>query len=212
MTKVTVEADTIEEALAQACAQLGASRDQITYRVLSEPNKGLLGLIGRRQAVVEVRRAEHPVQKAVCFLTELIARLGIKAQVEVHPSSEEGQPVVLELIGEELGILIGRRGRTIEALQLLTHTVANRGAAKPVRFQLDAGGYRERRREQLVAITERAVAKARTTKQSVELAPMPSHERKIVHLAAQSHPDITTYSIGTEPERRVVITCNQPSE
>ncbi|MFC7440166.1 RNA-binding cell elongation regulator Jag/EloR [Laceyella putida] len=209
---MTIEADTIEEALEQACARLQVSRDQITYRVLSEPNKGLLGgLIGRRQAVVEVALAEHPVEKAVHFLTELVAKLGIKAQVHVHPPQDGEQPVVLELVGEELGPLIGRRGQTIEALQILTHTVANRGTTKPVRFQLDADGYRKRRQERLVGITEKAVAEALATKRPVELAPMPAHERKVVHLVAQNHAGIVTYSIGTEPERRVVIDWNRQS-
>jgi spoIIIJ-associated protein len=205
LTKVTVEAETIEEALDQACAQLQTSRDQVSYRVLSEPNKGLLGIIGRRQAVVEVTLVEDPVQKGVRFLTELVAKLGVEAQVHVHTPLDEQDAVVLELVGKELGPLIGRRGQTIEALQLLTHTVANRGAETPVRFQLDAGGYRKRRLDLLVGVTEKAVAEAQAKKGSVELSPMPAHERKLVHLIAQNHAGIDTRSIGVEPERRVVI-------
>ncbi|MFC4546829.1 RNA-binding cell elongation regulator Jag/EloR [Paenactinomyces guangxiensis] len=202
---MVVQAKTVEDAVRLACHRLNASRDNVDVHVLEQPKKGFFGLFGMREARVEVERIFDPVEEAVRFLGEVITKMGLSAEIEVESASSSSKPVVLHLKGDKLGILIGRRGQTLESLQYLVNIAANRGVKKQVRFMLDADGYRKRREEALVNLAERLAKQVLRTKKEIVLDPMPPGERRIIHGAIQKEKRLTTHSVGDEPNRRVVI-------
>lgn len=200
---IEVRGRTVEEALAAAAERLGVSREDVEAEVLEEPARGFLGLVGHRDAVIRARPRLTKARFARLFLAEVARRAGLAVQVRVeeHPgfiaASVEGGP--------GLGILIGRRGAVLEALQYLVNVSAARISDERRRIIVDVGGYRERRREALERLALRMAERVRRTRRQVVLEPMSAAERRIVHLALQDHPDVRTESTGTEPNRRVVI-------
>lgn len=203
MNKVTVSAKTVEEAVAQALKQLNTGRENVKVKVLREPSSGFLGLIGAKDAEVEVSRIVDPVSDAVQFLTQVTQKMGL--DITVTTDSDEDR-TLLNMNGDNLGVLIGRRGQTLDALQYLTNIVANRNHVGHVRFIVDAENYRHRRQETLEKLADRLVDKVKRTGREVRLEPMNPLERKIIHTRVQAFDGISTYSEGDEPHRRVVIT------
>ena len=137
------------------------------------------------------------------FLTGLLERMESPAQVRVYLPEKGRYKVILE--GENLGVLIGRRGETLDAIQQLTSYAVNRSASGRVRVQLDAEGYREKREQSLQHLAMKVAGKVVKYRRSVTLEPMNAYERHVIHTALQDTPDVTTYSIGTEPNRRTVV-------
>lgn len=203
MNKVTVSAKTVEEAVAQALKQLNTDRENVKVNVLREASSGFLGLIGAKDAQVEVSRIVDPVRDAVQFLTRVAEKMGLNITVTAESNEER---TLLNINGDNLGVLIGRRGQTLDALQYLTNIVANRNHIGRVRFIVDAENYRHRRQETLEKLADRLVDKVKRTGREVRLEPMNPLERKIIHTRVQSFDGISTYSEGDEPHRRVVIT------
>lgn len=202
MNKVTVSAKTVEEAIEHALEQLDVTREHVKVTVLEEPSRGFLGLIGSREAKVEVTRMADAVTEAIQFLKRVTEKMGLK--VTVH-SEEEEDHTLLNITGENLGLLIGRRGQTLDALQYLTNIAANRNHTKRVRFILDAENYRKRRKETLERLADRLIDKAKRIGREVRLEPMTPLERKIIHTQVQKQDGVVSYSEGDEPHRRVVI-------
>lgn len=209
MRKVVVQAKTVDEAVQKACAQLNTSPDKVEVHVLQAPSKGFLGLFGKKEAKVEVERIIDPIEEAVRFITQVVEKMGVSVEVSVETVAHTAKPVVLNLKGEQLGILIGRRGQTLESLQYLVNIAANREAEKQVKFILDADGYRQRREEALVALAEKLAKQVLRTKKEVVLDPMPPGERKIIHGVIQKQKNLTTHSEGVEPHRCVVISWKE---
>lgn len=201
MRKVTVTAKTIEDAISLALEQLNAKREQVTVNVLEEPTRGFFGF-GARQAKLEVEVRPDPIEEAKSFLEQLISTMGVEAKVNVTSLKDH---VRFELSGEDLGVVIGRRGQTLDALQLLVNTVGNRRSDTFLRIVLDAENYREKRRKTLERLADRLAQKALKTGQVIKLEPMPSHERKVIHTSLQHQKNIVTYSEGEDPQRYVVI-------
>ena len=137
------------------------------------------------------------------FLTGLLEHMGAKASPRIA-RDEEGNYQV-ELVGQELGSLIGRRGETLDAIQQLTGYAVNRGQSKRVRIHVDAEGYRAKREESLERLARKVAGKVVKYRRNVTLEPMNAYERHVIHTALQDYPDVTTYSIGTEPNRRTVV-------
>lgn len=202
MKKVVVSGKTIEEAVKLGLAQLNATEDRVTVRVLEQPSKGLFGLIGSKEAKVELERIPDPVEQSIAFLQDVFAAMNLEVSVE-QQASQDGTTLLLH--GSDLGILIGRRGQTLDSLQYLANIVANRAADKHVRIVLDAENFRERRQKTLENLSARLAARVVKTKREVILEPMSAQERKIIHSSLQNHPQVKTYSKGEEPNRRVVI-------
>lgn len=202
MKKVTVTAKTIDEAISLALTQLNATRDQVAVTILEQPNRGFLGLFGVRQAKLEVELQIDPVQEAKTFLQQVLVNMGVEAQVEIKKQKEF---VLFQIIGEDLGIIIGRRGQTLDSLQYLVNTVGNRYSNSYLRIILDAENYREKRKQALEQLADRLAQKAIKTGQLVKLEPMSSHERKVIHTFLQNRKNINTYSEGDEPQRYLVI-------
>ncbi|GAB6877385.1 RNA-binding cell elongation regulator Jag/EloR [Thermaerobacter litoralis] len=199
---------TVDEALDAAARQLGVARDQLEARVVAEPSRGFLGLVGQRDAVVQARVRPTKARFAAAFLEELARAAGLSAQVQV----EEQPDHILARVegGPELGALIGRHGVALEALQYLVNVAATRVSDERRRVILDVAGYRERRRQSLERLALRMAERARRSRRPVALEPMPAAERRVIHLALQNHPEVRTESTGTEPYRRVVIVPRRP--
>lgn len=208
MKFVEVAARTVDDAVAEALEQLGAELEQVEITVLEEGNKGLFGLIGSKQARVRVeRKSNHEFKReaALEFLRELLKKMDIEARV-AGASDEES--VDLQIDGADLGILIGRRGQTLDSLQYITTLAVNRRGGEWIRIRLDIGDYRAKREETLRSLAQRLANKADCTGRRVALDPMNPAERRIVHRELQGFPGVKTQSEGKEPHRRVIIFPN----
>jgi spoIIIJ-associated protein len=198
---------TVEEALEAALAELGVDRDQVEYKVVEAPSKPLFGLLGGREAKVEVvLKKVNPVDTARAFLEKVTRAMGLTVSMSV---SEDEDCVTINLRGEDLGLLIGKHGQTLDALQYLMNLVAQRDARDRLRIVLDIEDYRKRRAETLEQLALRLADRAKRSGERVVLEPMTPHERKIIHMSLQSDSRIETFSEGQEPFRRVVITVRK---
>lgn len=209
MEKVLATGKSVEEAVQSALEQLGTTEDKVEIKVIEKPSKKLFGLMGTKEAVVEVERIvdiskdADPTIEAKNFLDNVFQSMDVPVQIEQFNQQDQ---VTLNLVGKDLGILIGRRGQTLDALQYLTNIVANKtNSDKRKRIVLDAENYRYRRKTTLEDLAEKLANKAYRTEKDVVLEPMTPLERKIIHTQLQDHPDVETYSIGEEPNRKVVI-------
>ncbi|MFC4736223.1 RNA-binding cell elongation regulator Jag/EloR [Bacillus daqingensis] len=202
MNKVTVSGRTVEEAVAAGLEKLEAKEHEVNVRVIEEAQKGFLGLLGSRPAVVELERRPDPVKEGLVFLRDVIDKMGVSASVE---QEHRGDDLYFSITGSDIGVLIGKRGQTLDSLQYLVNLAANKHADEYVRIYLDAEGYRARRKEALETLADRLAQKAVRIRQEVRLEPMSAMERKIIHTALQNRGDVTTYSDGREPNRRIVI-------
>nr|WP_320147274.1 RNA-binding cell elongation regulator Jag/EloR [uncultured Anaeromusa sp.] len=205
LKSVEKTAKTMEEALASALEELGVSEDRVTVEILEEPSKGLFGFIGGKPARILVNvRPLDALTVGKQFLSDLFQSMNIAVELQVAVPEDEG-PVAVNLRGEDLGILIGKHGQTLDALQYLTNLAANRDAEEKIKFVIDVEEYRRRRAETLTRLAQRLASKVKRMGEPVVLEPMTPHERKIIHMALQDDRRISTYSEGEEPNRKVVI-------
>jgi spoIIIJ-associated protein len=200
--KVQVTGKTVEEAVAAALEQLQTSKEKVEVNILEDSKKGFFGL-GGKPAVVEVTVKADPVKTAIEYLQDVTSKMGVPVTISQR---QENDHLLLNLTGDKIAILIGKRGQTLNALQLLTNMVANTDPeAKHVKIILDAENYRTRRQESLERLAEHSAQKVYITKKSFALEPMPANERKVIHLALKENRDVETTSEGVEPFRKVVI-------
>lgn len=205
MKKVITTGKTVDLATELAIHKLGSTRDRVKVTVLTEPRKGLFGLIGARDAEVEVEVLPvDPIAETRTFIEEVLSSMNLH-DVEVEMISTGDNAYSFRLSGESIGLLIGRRGQTLDALQYLVNLVANKHSDRFLRIQLDAEDYRLRRKETLERLADRLAQKAVQQRREVALEPMSSPERKIIHSYLQARTDIVTFSQGEEPHRKVVI-------
>ena len=202
MRKITVSGKTVDEAVQSAIRQLNTTRERISIEVLEEPQKGFLGLIGTKPAVVEVEIKPDAAEEAVTFLQDVTKNMGVSIEID-QVQTKDG--LLLNLKGEGIGMLIGKRGQTLDSLQYLVNLVANKYSEQYMRIVLDAENYRERRKEALEQLAKRLGNKAVRTRKEVILEPMNALERKIIHTALQGVKGVKTYSEGVEPNRRIVV-------
>lgn len=201
MRSVTVTGKTIEEAMKDALNQIGTVQENVDIEVLDEPKKGFLGF-GGKPARIKVTKKLDIMEQTSTFLQEVISNMGVEAEIE---GRREDRDLYFTLSGEKIAILIGKRGQTLNSLQYLTNLAANRFSDRFVRVVLDAENYRERREETLKKLADRLADKAMVTKRDIQLEPMPSLERKVIHLYLKDKKGISTHSDGNDPHRRVVI-------
>lgn len=202
MKKIVVTGKTIEDAVKQGLNQWNVTEQRVKVNVLEQPNKGLFGLFGGKEAKVELELIPDPIEEAIAFLQDVFVSMQVKVKIDRQDDKDD---TLLNLSGSELGILIGRRGQTLDSLQYLVNIVANRYADNHVRIILDAEQFRERRRKTLEDLSNRLASRVVRTKKDVVLEPMSPADRKIIHSQLQNHPSVRTYSKGDEPNRRVVI-------
>jgi|SRR5690606_2556610 len=204
MTKVLASGKTIEDAVRNGLAQLQVTEDRVKVVVLEQPAKGFLGLIGSKDAKVELELIPDPKEEAEHFIRDVAHAMGLDVQL-TWTETKDNMLLSISCNGD-LGMLIGRRGQTLDALQYLVTIVANRYSDNHIRIVLDAENFRERRRKTLEDLSERLAGRVVRTRKEVVLEPMVPHERKVIHSQLQSHPKVRTFSQGDEPNRRVVIT------
>lgn len=203
LKSIEVSGKSEDEAIQAALDQLGLVRDEVSVEIIERAKAGFLGLKSS-PAVVKVTYESDvsPAERIENFLTGLFMRMGVSAKPEI---SEKDGVISVNLTGEDPGVLIGRRGETLDAIQHLTNYVINSGAAGRVRVNIDTENYRERRNEALEHLAEKVAFKVAKYRRNMTLEPMNSYERHIIHTALQETENITTYSIGTEPNRRIVV-------
>ena len=226
---------TEDDAIAAALAELGLDRDDVSVEILERAKSGFLG-IGAVPALIRVSyeapdepvavpvepapvKSEAPAPAAAkeekddypeirSFLTGLLERMGISADIEIVRRDSKG--INVNLSGEGMGAVIGRRGETLDAIQHLTNYVINKGNDKHLHISVDAESYRAKREESLVHLAEKMAAKVIKYKRSMALEPMNSYERHIIHTALQNYEGVSTSSTGVEPNRRVVVSYDRP--
>lgn len=198
---------TVEQAIEAACEKLGLSSDEVQYEVLEMPKKGFLGF-GASMAKVRVYKEYSKSARAAEYLREVLAAMGFP-NVEIDIKEEE-QGALLTLSGDGLGVVIGRRGETLDALQYLSGLVANKLEGDYFRITLDSGNYREKREKTLEELAKKLANNAVRTGRSSTLEPMNPYERRIIHAAVQQVPGATSSSVGGEPNRRIVISSTAP--
>lgn len=210
---IEVTGRTEEDAIASALRQLKLQRDEVSIEILERARSGFLG-IGSSPALVKISyevpdepMAETPEERAKLFLSGLLERMGIQAELGLRVKDDGS--VSIELSGEGMGAVIGRRGETLDAVQHLTNYAVNRGAENRTHISIDAENYRSKREESLVRLAEKMAAKALKYRRSMALEPMNSYERHVIHTALQNYEGVTTCSTGSEPNRRVVISCEK---
>jgi len=201
MMTIEKSAKTKEEAIALALAELGIDESEATIEVIDEGSKGFLGL-GSKDAVVKVTANPNTSKRATDFLSKLFELTGEEVNVE---AKADGDTLRVNLSGPDMGIVIGKRGETLDALQHLTSLVVNRGDNEFLKVSLDAENYREKRNEALESLAHKLANKVVRTRRNTTLEPMNSYERRIIHSALQDHESVTTYSVGQGINRKVVI-------
>ena len=202
MTKIVASGKTIEEAEKNGLAQLNVEKNRVKVVVLEQPTKGFLGF-GSKDAKVELELLPDSKEEAERFIVDVAEAMGLHIKTE-WLENKDGMQLSISCEGD-LGLLIGRRGQTLDALQYLTSIVANRYSDEHIRIVLDAENFRERRRNTLEELADRLAAKVIRTRKEVVLEPMSPHERKIIHSKLQGSTKVRTYSKGDEPNRRIVI-------
>lgn len=206
MKSVEISARSVEEAIEQGLIELGATRDEVEITILDEGKQGFLGIIGSKQAKVKLElrfSIKNKAEAAENYMANVLKHMEIEAKIESAVDNDED--VKLAINGENLGLLIGRRGQTLDALQYLTNMAVNRQGGDWVRVNVDIEGYRSRREETLKSLAERLASKVQTSGRRVALDPMTGLERRIIHSELQEFPGVETHSEGRDPYRRVII-------
>ncbi|MCR2822658.1 RNA-binding cell elongation regulator Jag/EloR [Lederbergia panacisoli] len=203
MREITATGQTVEEAVESALAQLKTTRERADIHIVDEGKKGLFGLFGARQAVVRATVKPDAIETAKEFLQSVLSNMEIVSEIDIVKEDERN--VIFNITGEKMGLLIGKRGQTINSLQYLTQLAANRNSKHYITVVLNPENYRERRKETLIQLAGRLASKAHHLKKSVSLEPMPNYERKIIHTALSENHKVQTVSEGEEPNRYVVI-------
>ena len=203
MEEIRKSGKTVEDAIAAALAELGASREEVDITVIDEGTKGFLGMFGSKDAVVLVKKNFNPEKEAETFLKEVFLSMGLIVKIKTQLKEKH---LFIELTGDDMGILIGKRGQTLDALQYLVGLVVNKKSPYYISVMLDTENYRQRRKETLESLACNLAKKVKHTRRNVVLEPMNPYERRIIHSALQNDRYVTTYSEGEEPYRNVVIT------
>ena len=217
MESLVISAKTVEEAIQQALEQLGVRREEVEVTVLKEGKPGILGL-GTEEArvrvspLVETPSAANDIAGTVKGILEtLLTKMGVVGAIAPHAQpfveGEEGEtaPIALDIEGDDLGILIGRRGQTLSCLQYIVRLMVGHQTKVWVPIIIDVEGYKQRRYEALQALARRLVEQVKASGTPFTLEPMPAYERRIIHITLADHPDVTTQSINEGEARRVVI-------
>ena len=203
MKYLEAKGDSIDAAVESALRELGMTRDDVSVEVLQQPKSGFLGF-GKEPAIVRVSYEVTPTGRAVDFLQGLLVRFGTPAQIHASENVEE-RTISLTLSGENMNAVIGHHGDTLDAIQYLVNIVTNRKEDERWRVTVDTENYRAKREESLAALAHKTAQKALKYRKPVGLEPMNPHERRTIHATLQEVEGVTTYSVGTEPNRKVIV-------
>jgi spoIIIJ-associated protein len=214
LKELEVSAKTVEEATRIALEQLGVTRDEVDILVIKKGKSGVLG-VGAEDARIKVimpdeedirpEYSNNIEQTARQVLSDLLKAMGIKADVTVSKASDPNDPVTLNIEGDDLGVLIGRRGQALSSLQYLVRLIVSERIKKWVTINVDVDWYKKRHYEALKKLALRLADQVGRKKRPITMEPMPPDERRIVHITLANHPDVATQSTGEGDDRRVVI-------
>jgi len=200
--KIEVSAKTEEAAIAEALAALSATKDEVKITVLDEGAKGGLFGFGSRPVKILVTRKLNPAEVAHNFLKEVTLAMNLSVKIDTQIKDRQ---LIINMSGDNMGLLIGKRGHTLDALQYLVNLTVNQSSESNISVILDTENYRKRRRETLESLAYGIARKVKSTKKSVTLEPMSRFERHVIHTALQSDRYVRTTSEGSEPYRYVVV-------
>ena len=207
MEFVEFTAKNVDDAITEACQKLVVSRDKLEYEVIEEGSNGFLG-IGSKPAIIKARVKSTVDGKAVDFLKEVFSAMDMPVVIDAKYDEAE-HTLDIDLSGEDMGVLIGKRGQTLDSLQYLVSLVVNKDVQDYVHVKVDTEDYRRRRKETLENLAKNIAYKVKRTKRPVSLEPMNPYERRVIHSALQNDKYVTTHSEGEEPYRRVVVTLKK---
>lgn len=207
MEFIEISAKNVDDAITQATVQLGITSDQLDYEVLDKGSTGFLG-IGSKNAVIKARKKFSIDENVVEFLSSIFDAMKMEVEILVAVN-EEDHIIEVELKGDDMGILIGKRGQTLDSLQYLTNLAINKHSDEYYKVKIDTEDYRKRRKETLENLAKNIAYKVKRTKRPVSLEPMNPFERRIIHSALQNDRYVTTHSEGDEPYRHVVVTLKK---
>ena len=197
-------AKTVNDAITEACQDFGITSDKLIYEVVEEGSAGFLG-IGSKAAVIKAAVKEESIEdSAKSFLNEVFGAMNMTVVIDTAFDETENT-LDINLSGDEMGVLIGKRGATLDSLQYLVSLVVNKGREDYIRVKVDTENYRERRKETLENLAKNVAFKVKKTRRALSLEPMNPYERRIIHAALQNDKYVTTHSEGEEPNRKVVI-------
>ncbi len=198
-------AKTLEEAVALCVEELGVPKEELDIEVIDEGSRGFLG-IGGRDAVIRVVAPLNIEKIATNFIDGVVKPMGLDVTYNV---THEDDSLTIELLGDDMGILIGRRGETLDSLQYLTSLVVNKHSENYIKVVVDTENYKSKRQDTLHKLAKRLASQVIRTRKEITLEPMNPNERRIIHATLQSNRLVYTYSVGEEPTRKVVISLKE---
>ena len=204
MEKLEFTGKTVDEALTNALVQLETTSDKVEYEVVEKGSSGILGFINTKPAKILVWKKVTMEGNIREFLDDVFNAMDLKVTVEMT-IDEESEVININLVGDDMGVLIGKRGQTLDSLQYLISLVANKVSEKYYRVKLDTENYRDRRKATLESLAKNIAYKVKRTRRPVSLEPMNPYERRIIHSALQNDKYVCTKSEGEEPFRHVVV-------
>lgn len=200
-------AKTVDDAVVEAAIQLETTSDRLEYEVIEKGSSGFLG-IGSRPAKIRARKVLDTKEKVEEFLADVFSAMQLQVNVEIDMNEEE-RTLNIELSGEDMGVLIGKRGQTLDSLQYLISLVVNKEEEEYIRVKVDTENYRQRRKDTLENLAKNMAFKVKRTGKAVVLEPMNPYERRVIHSALQNDRYVETHSEGDEPYRHVVVTLKE---
>lgn len=207
MDFIEISAKTVEDALTEAVIKLGTTHDKIEYEVIEKGSAGFLG-IARKDAVIKVRKKNDVEDNIRVFLNQVFRAMELEVEILIENVSDSNV-INVELKGGDMGVLIGKRGQTLDSLQYLTNLAVNKNTEEYVKVKIDTEDYRKRRKETLENLAKNIAYKVKRSKRPVSLEPMNPFERRVIHSALQNDKFVTTHSEGDEPYRHVVVTLKR---
>ena len=207
MEFIEVSAKTVDDAITEASIKLGTTSDKIEVEVIEKGSTGFLG-IKSKPAIIKARKKNDTVDNIREFLENVFSAMNMEVTIDIK-KAEDDKVYEVELSGKEMGLLIGKRGQTLDSLQYLTNLAVNKHSDGYIKVKLDTEDYRQRRKDTLENLAKNIAYKVKRTKRPVSLEPMNTFERRVIHSALQGDRYVETHSEGEEPFRHVVVTLKK---
>ncbi|RGG46220.1 protein jag [Roseburia sp. AF15-21] len=207
MEFIEVSAKTVDDAITEASIKLGTTSDKIEVEVIEKGSTGFLGIKSKR-AIIKARKKNDTVDNIREFLENVFSAMNMEVTIDIK-KAEDDKVYEVELSGKEMGLLIGKRGQTLDSLQYLTNLAVNKHSDGYIKVKLDTEDYRQRRKDTLENLAKNIAYKVKRTKRPVSLEPMNPFERRVIHSALQGDRYVETHSEGEEPFRHVVVTLKK---
>lgn len=207
MEFIEVSAKTVDDAITESSIKLGTTSDKIEVEVIEKGSTGFLG-IKSKPAIIKARKKNDTVDNIREFLENVFSAMDMEVTIDIK-KAEDDKVYEVELSGKEMGLLIGKRGQTLDSLQYLTNLAVNKHSDGYIKVKLDTEDYRQRRKDTLENLAKNIAYKVKRTKRPVSLEPMNPFERRVIHSALQGDRYVETHSEGEEPFRHVVVTLKK---